>query len=59
MTLYPHTYTEKKYKESRMFYGNVTWNGKINKTHCIAVDLILRQPKELDVGKGQIHYLFS
>jgi len=42
-----------------MFYENVTWYGNINKSHCIAVDLILRQPKVLDVGKGPIHYLFS
>jgi len=48
--------TEKKYKETRMFYEIVRWNGIIN---CIVVDLILRQPKVLDVGKGQIHYLFS
>ena len=59
MTSYPHTRTENKYKETRMLYENVAWNGNINKTFGITVDLILRQPKMQDVVKGQIHYLFS
>jgi hypothetical protein len=49
-----------------LFYENVTWDGNIknkirtiyNCKHCIAVDLILKQPNGHDVEKSQIHVIY-
>ena len=47
-----------------MLYEHVTWDGIIKKKfrtkHCIIVDLILKHNQRgLEVGKGQIHYIFN
>jgi hypothetical protein len=47
-------YPKKYYKETCMFYENVTWDGNIKKKlerytnckHCIAVDLILKHKQK-------------
>jgi hypothetical protein len=57
-------YPKKYYKETCMFYENVTWDGNIKKKlerytnckHCIAVDLILKHKHMIGRRLNNCHF---